>query len=133
MKTRGFKVTAKYQDTVRGFPFEKHDDNYHNAFKVTVIRDKVRRSFMFYDSAHNHQQGIDTLNNDALKHALYSFLSDAQAGEQDFEEFCSEFGYDTDSLTAHRIWRACQETTAKVSGFGLSEQELIDHLNALNN
>ena len=130
MEIRGFRVSAKYQETVKGFPNCKQDTMYHNKFRVVVIRDKVRRSFDFYDSAHNYDLGIDTLDNEALQSALYSFLSDAQAGEMDFAEFCSEFGYNEDS--SRRTWRACQKTANKVKGFNLTEDELIDHLNALN-
>ena len=41
---------------------------------------------------------------------LDCLLSDAQAGEQDFEEFCSETGYDSDSRKAEATWKACQKT-----------------------
>lgn len=43
---------------------------------------------------------------------LDCLLSDAQCGEQDFEEFCSEFGYDQDSRKAEALHKRCQ-TTAK--------------------
>ena len=132
MQIRGFNVTAKFQDSVHGFPFDNKDTNWHNKFRVTVSKNGTRRSFNFYDSAHNCEQGIDALDNDALKHALYSFLSDALAGEQDFIEFCDEFGYDWDSLSAHRIWKACQRSAKQVQGFDLTEEELINLVNMLN-
>ena len=132
MKIRGFKVKAKYQRKVEGFPFDSKDKYPHNKFRVTVSREGTRRSFDFYDSYHNYEQGITELDNDSLKHALYSFLSDALAGKQDFIEFCDEFGYDWDSLSAHRAWQACQKSAQKVDGFNMTEEDLIDHLNALN-
>jgi hypothetical protein len=39
---------------------------------------------------------------------LDCLLSDARAGEQSFEEFCTEFGYDADSRRAEATWRACR-------------------------
>jgi len=36
-------------------------------------------------------------------------LMDASATEQTFEEWCSEFGYDTDSRKAEETYRACDE------------------------
>ncbi len=45
---------------------------------------------------------------------LDCLLSDSQAGEQDFEEFCAEFGYDTDSRKAERTWKACRAQAPKV-------------------
>jgi hypothetical protein len=38
-------------------------------------------------------------------------LSDAQAGEQTFEDFCAEFGYDPDSRKAEKTWQACRLVT----------------------
>lgn len=45
---------------------------------------------------------------------LECLLSDAQAGEQSFDEFCSEFGYDQDSRKAEKTWEACQKTTVAI-------------------
>lgn len=39
-------------------------------------------------------------------------ISDAFAGAQTFEEFCADFGYDTDSRSAEATWNACIKTTA---------------------
>ena len=44
---------------------------------------------------------------------FYCFLSDAASGLLSFEEFCREFGYDTDSRTAYRTWQACQRSSRK--------------------
>lgn len=43
---------------------------------------------------------------------LNCLLSDAQAGEQTFDEFCGEFGYDNDSRKAEQTWKACKKATA---------------------
>jgi hypothetical protein len=48
---------------------------------------------------------------------LDCLMSDMQAGEQSFDEFCREFGYDEDSRTAERTWKACQRTAPKVRRF----------------
>lgn len=37
-------------------------------------------------------------------------LVDAQCGEYDFDEFCDNLGYDTDSRKAFAAWEACQGT-----------------------
>ncbi len=41
---------------------------------------------------------------------------DAQSGEDSFEDFCGNCGYDTDSRTAEQTWRACQEAGRKLRG-----------------
>lgn len=46
---------------------------------------------------------------------LECLQSDARAGEHLlFEDFCSEFGCDTDSRASERVWRLCQETRGKL-------------------
>lgn len=45
---------------------------------------------------------------------LYCLASDARALDLTFEEFASEFGYDTDSRKAERAWRQCRELGVKV-------------------
>lgn len=39
---------------------------------------------------------------------VHCLLNDASAGQDSFEDFCSSFGYDTDSRKAHATWLACQ-------------------------
>ena len=38
---------------------------------------------------------------------LDSLLSDAQAGESSFDDFCANFGYDADSRKAERLHKRC--------------------------
>lgn len=49
-----------------------------------------------------------------LRFALYCAVSDARSGAMEFEEFCSEFGYDADSMKAYRIWQQCKKMKRKV-------------------
>ena len=41
---------------------------------------------------------------------LECLLSDAQAGESTFHDFCEDFGYDEDSRSAEKLWHSCQNT-----------------------
>lgn len=41
---------------------------------------------------------------------LYSLLLDADCGALSFYDFCSEYGYDNDSIKAQEIHRACMQT-----------------------
>ena len=43
-----------------------------------------------------------------------SLLLDYDAGAEDFEEFCAEFGYDSDSRKAYATWEACRDNANKV-------------------
>jgi hypothetical protein len=54
-------------------------------------------------------------NRPVLRDVLESLQLDARAGEHMlFEDFCDEFGYDSDSRSAHKIWRDCQETRGRL-------------------
>lgn len=131
-RIQGFTVYGKYVDTIRGFPNDS-DDMYHNQFRITVQKDKVRRTFNYYGSQHDYEQGKIELDRTDLKDCLYSFFSDALAGMQNFEDFCSEFGYNTDSRKAEKIYKLCQKSTQKALDLGLIENDLVDLVNILNN
>lgn len=45
---------------------------------------------------------------------LYCLLMDSQCGEECFESFCDEFGYDTDSRKALETYLECQAIGAKL-------------------
>ena len=45
---------------------------------------------------------------------FYSLLSDMRAGEVIFDDFCSDFGYDSDSRKAFTIYEACQQNAKKL-------------------
>lgn len=48
---------------------------------------------------------------------LSCLVSDARSGEMSFSEFCSEFGYDTDSRRAERTHAACAKFAPRVRRF----------------
>jgi hypothetical protein len=48
---------------------------------------------------------------------LWSLCSDARMGEETFEEFCSNLGYDTDSRRVYATWQACKRTAPKLRRF----------------
>ena len=52
---------------------------------------------------------------------LYCLLTDVNAGEESFPDFCSDFGYDEDSRKALGIWEACRKTKSE---FPYSAEEI---------
>lgn len=48
---------------------------------------------------------------------LYCLISDVQAGEMTFEEFCEELGYDEDSRKAYAVWEKCVALASRVRRF----------------
>lgn len=53
---------------------------------------------------------------------LYSILSEAQGAEQNFLDWCGDYGYDTDSMKSHATYTACCETLQKVRAFFTIEE-----------
>lgn len=46
-----------------------------------------------------------------------SLLLDARCGEQTFEDYCADFGYDSDSRKAEAIWKRCKAMAPRVVHF----------------
>ena len=102
------------------------DDNWNNH-RVTVYNQRTgqRTTFDFWGSIMNPElrTRYDLLN------AFYCFLSDAASGNQSFNEFCREFGYDEDSIKARETWKACQQSLEKAER--ILNTDLYDFLNEL--
>ncbi|ADX32114.1 hypothetical protein PAK_P30100 [Pseudomonas phage PAK_P3] len=60
---------------------------------------------------------------------LSSLILDCDVGSSTFEEFCGDFGYDTDSRKALDTYMACQETTSKLRR--LFSQEEVETIRSL--
>lgn len=83
----------------------------HAKHLVTISTAAGRTSFTFYDSAQNWWDGVRDLNEDGLKNALESFLSDASCYDcaRDFNDFCEEMGYTIENIReARRAWAGCK-------------------------
>jgi hypothetical protein len=83
-----------------------------NHHKVTVTNkdNGLKTSFDFWASIANPnlETEYDILN------AFYCFIGDAISGDMTFSEFCGEFGYDEDSRSAERTWKACKRAADKL-------------------
>jgi hypothetical protein len=53
---------------------------------------------------------------------LFCLLLDAQGAEQNFNDWCGDFGYDADSIKAFKTYQACSDTLTRVRAF-LSHEE----------
>ena len=91
----------------------------HHAYTV-----KVTRGDESFETA--YKQGLAHEDGPSLVSVLASLMSDASAGEQgSFEDFCGDFGYDTDSRRAESTYRACQQTAVAM------RRLLGDHFDAV--
>lgn len=105
------------------------NDNYHNH-KVSVTHNKRKLTFDFWGSIMNPELRSDQDNINAFQ----CFVSDALSAKESFEYFCSEFGYDTDSRKAERIYKACEKHLRKLERVFTGDiYDLINELQELEN
>lgn len=100
----------------RGVPFpfaDKEDHTVHNEFKVTVKTDNGRQSFKYYMSMADYEKGIVVMSKEDMLQALASFTEDATTAKMSFKEFCSDLGYDQDSIAARKTYKTCQMSLEK--------------------
>jgi hypothetical protein len=102
----GVTVTSRY-----GAKTVPTDDWHRTATGYRVTVRYQRRSFTF---DYWHGSAITEAPEDRPAEVVDSLLSDAQAGDESFEDFCGNFGYDTDSRKTERTYRACQRTARHV-------------------
>ena len=105
---------------------DSRHENYNNH-KITVKANGKRATFEFWASIMHPE--IDSESD--LISSFECFVSDAVSGLYSFEDFCSEFGYDTDSRKAEKIHRACQKSADKLKRL-LGDADIYDFANAIN-
>lgn len=86
-----------------------------NNWRVTLRGFGRRLTVDFYSGS-----AVRDVNAEAV---LSSLCLDTTAGDDSFEEFCANFGYDTDSRSALETYKACARMGRKVRAF------LGDHFN----
>lgn len=114
-KYKGLIISARLHKSGVKFPNDKTSDLLHNQFKVSITNEATgdTTSFDYYGSYNDYKEFITTIEGQDLLYAFEAFISDAIAGNDEFENFCSEFGYDTDSRAAERIHKECIKSLAK--------------------
>jgi len=97
-------------------PYFAEDKESRFVFKCTLIRNKKRYTFTFGQSLAKGSEAP----------SMYSILACLQKYEiGTFKNFCSEFGYNEDSRTAERTYKAvCKEYNAVSRLFG----DILDEL-----
>lgn len=105
------------------FTDERGLTRYRYSVRLASDATGAKVSFKFFDSAHRHDQAVDQLDRKALLEAFWSFVMDASAGEMPVSEFCDEFGYDPDSVSARRLWASCKASLRKFQALWHDDRE----------
>ena len=89
-----------------------------NRYKVSISRNGKRMNVLFHDSIYNTMMGIKPTEYDVL-----ACLQKSNPGT--FEDFCSEFGYNPDSIRDFNTYKAvCREWKKVERVFG----DILDKL-----
>ena len=84
-----------------------------DGWTVTLKMDGKQMTIPFYKGIGHHGE------EPTAEEVLECLASDACGvdNSQTFEDWCSEYGYDTDSRRAERIYNACLKSTEKLRRF----------------
>jgi len=64
-----------------------------------------------------YSQGYGIKHEPNALSVLDCLRSDAICNDLNFNDFCAEFGYDSDSIKANKIYKACLKNTVKLKKF----------------
>lgn len=115
-------ATIKIEYHSYGKHFED-DKESRNIYNVTVKRNGKQFNFKFGDSIANTKAGHEPCEYDVLACITKSEPEDT------FEDFCSSYGYDTDSRKAERIYKAIQR---EFKGINRVFGDVLEQLQEIN-
>ena len=99
------EIESEYIGNAAWRPFSSHRSD---KWEVSLYRGESKISVDFHLGEGNDGREPEPIE------VIYSLLCDGQAGSLSFEDFCSDFGYDTDSRRAYATWEACGVNAGKL-------------------
>lgn len=132
LKYKNLLISSKLVNSGVKFPNNKTNNSLHNQFYVTVknMEDESVTGFDFYGSTHDYNNGVTEIKGEDLLQAFECFISDAMTGDQEFNDFCDEFGYDNDSRAAEKIHKECMKSLSKAQS--ILKEDIHEFYNELN-
>ena len=96
--------------------FKNTDSDGMRHYSVTMKYNKKQYTFNYFIG--------QSLSEDAInaKNVMYSLLLDADCARMSFEEFCREFGYNSDSISDLNIWKSCNKSHKNLVRMFTSEE-----------
>lgn len=120
----GFRITATYKGDKPAAWSNGENWNYHRVSVVNTKTGKHTRFDFWTSVMHPYLSNrYDVLN------AFRCFVDDAISGNMTFREFCGEFGYNEDSRTAEKTWKACKKSGEKLRN--IYDGDIYDLINSL--
>jgi hypothetical protein len=119
LKETGTTFKVKFYEYGKYFDDDKES---RNIYKVTLRRNKKSYTFKFGQSINNTGKGIEPTAYD-----VFSCIQKYDVGS--FEDFCSEFGYDTDSRKAEKTYKAVLKEFENVDRLFSDVMEKLQEIN----
>jgi hypothetical protein len=95
-----------------GLGCRKRTESDEARWRMYLGSNPARKGTLHYESA--YKSCAPKPNAPHVTDVLYSLVSDAQAEHMSFSDWCSDFGYDDDSIKALNIYRECGESAKKL-------------------
>ena len=119
MKSTKTGITTSFKEYGKYFPGGKE---YRDIYKCTIITPAGQYTFTFGQSINNSDQATPPRAYD-----IFTAFTKYDPGT--FENFCSDYGYDTDSRTAERTYKAvCKEYKAITRLYTPEQIELMQDI-----
>jgi hypothetical protein len=104
------ELCAKVMTQVRwGAPKNPEFPN-SNGWTITLFYKRHQLTVPFYT-------GYGIKGEPTAIDVLSCLLSDSNSADQDFDSWCQDLGYDSDSRKAERIYKACESISCKLHKF----------------
>lgn len=109
-------IVTSFKDHALYFPADKQE---RDIYKVTMTTPKGQYTFTFGQSINDSDQ-----NTPPSAYSIFCAMTKYDPGT--FEDFCGDFGYDTDSRSAERTYNSvCKEYEAMSRLFTPEQLELM--------
>ena len=76
-------------------------------WRVHMSRDIARALVPFGRLSLSDCEGFACPTPPSLSDVLHALQGDCRCGDMGFEDYCNEFGLDSDSIAQHKVWEAC--------------------------
>lgn len=128
LEKTGTKFSAKYLGNMPYFEDEKEN---RDIYQITLKRGKRQYSFRFGQSINDSRKynkfGVSVPGNQPTAYDVLSCVTKNDPGT--FSDFCSDFGYDTDSRKAEKTYFAVQEEYKNIN---MLFSDVMDELQEIN-
>jgi hypothetical protein len=116
-------INGEFFDYNTGFGHQtkKHIPNETMKYDVSSLDKQTKYELL---KSINYYKKVSIFDIEHLRHVfvnvpksqdvLHCLFMDSEASETTFSEWCSNFGYDNDSIKAREIYDACQKNTDKL-------------------